>query len=94
MKEPRSAWEELTDPANERILGTLTNRAWRKMARVMARAQYYDTPVPVDVLHTALQMSGSIGGDHRKDLVEAVRGAPRIVGAMSDDGAMEVGRGL
>lgn len=83
MKQRRAGYQELTDPDNERILGTLTSRAWGKLAVLSTRSAYYNQKLeelgtinPLDCLiHEARQSSGSIKGEHRKDLVEGIRGA-------------------
>jgi hypothetical protein len=80
----RAAHEELTDKKNARILGTLTSRAWRKLAVLEARAKYLDLSVPPEklehplkgLIQSAIESSGSIGGEHRKDLVEAIKNSP------------------
>jgi hypothetical protein len=83
------AHEELTDPKNERILGTLTPRSWAKLAVLDARSKFYNAELePEEIVHpmeglirTAIQSSGSIRGEHRKDLVDAIKGAsPQTVG--------------
>lgn len=75
MKTPKSPYQEVTDAENEKILGTLTGKAWSKMSRALGRAKYYGSTIGGDILHDALQMSGSIGGKHRQSLVDAIQGA-------------------
>lgn len=50
---------------------------------IAARAKFYDLGTPMaeiqhpmeDLLHEARLSSGSVGGEHRKDLVEAMKAA-------------------
>lgn len=84
--------EELTDPANELFLGTLTQRAWHLLNGKSVRARWYadytgeriakEADSISDVLfHQALQTSGSVGGAHRQDLTRAIIGAqPQALG--------------
>ena len=85
----RSPHEELTDARNERILGTLTPRSWHMLSVLATRAKFYDMDIdPAELEHPMLtlveearQSSGSIRGEHRKDLVDAIKGAqPQNVG--------------
>jgi hypothetical protein len=83
MRKTRATHEDLVDPDRERVLGTLTSKAWAKLSYLEARSKWYSmTPQEIadleydpmdEVLHTARQSSGSIGGAHRRDLVEAMR---------------------
>lgn len=101
---------ELTDPENERFLGTLTHRAWhllnaRHQRSKFFKPEFYDLdqitcdnhkegcpskcPKLVSSLrdllslspglfHDAIQTSGSIRGEHRRDLKDAIIGAPHV----------------
>lgn len=83
MRKTRATHEDLVDPERERVLATLTPRAWAKLSVLEARSQWYSmTPEEIvakdfdpmdEVLHTARQSSGSIGGQHRRDIVDAMR---------------------
>lgn len=80
--------EELTDPENEKVLGTLTAEAWRGLSVEAITAKWYSLDLDVErlvqenvnplelLIHEARQSSGSIRGEHRKDLKEAIIGAP------------------
>lgn len=84
--------EELTDPENENILATLTPRAWRLLNHKAVKAKFYSdyegTLIAKEVdslsdilFHQVLRTSGSIGGEHRKDLKDAIMGArPQTLG--------------
>lgn len=84
FKRRGAAHEELTREENERINATLTHRSWHKLSVLRLRAEWYklgatleeiatlDHPVE-DLVHEALQTSGAVGGEHRKDLVEAIK---------------------
>lgn len=81
MHRNRAPIEELTKPENEKINGTLTPRAWAKLSVLEARAKFYAPgmdPAKVEhpmagLIHTARQSSGSVRGEHRKDLVEGMK---------------------
>lgn len=82
------AHQELTDEENEKILGTLTHETWVGLSVEIVASEWYrlDTDLSyldeIDVspatrlIHEARLSSGSIGGEHRKDLKEAIIGAP------------------
>lgn len=109
MRRP-GAHEELTDPENEKVLGTLTPEAWRGLSVEAVAAKWYANQVAVarasqewhplnpwrveevsglparpeqrenplaSLIHEARQSSGSIRGEHRKDLKDAIIGAPQ-----------------
>ena len=99
MKRRDPHHKELTNPENEKFIGTLTPRAWAKLTVLATRADFYGLNVeelreltkkgvdPVSfLLHEARQSSGSILGEHRKDIVEALKA--------SSEGKEGVGLGL
>ncbi len=75
MQAPKSPHQEITSEDNERILGTLTARAWARWQVTAARKEFFEDHAGENVLRRALQSSGAIGGEHRRDLVEAIQGA-------------------
>lgn len=96
MKSREAPYKELTDPKNERITSTLNSRAWGKLSVLATRAQFFNLDLettdwvsPQDILiHEARQSSGSIKGQHRRDLVEALQGvreAKRGLAVAEDD---------
>lgn len=95
MKGRRPSHQELTAEENERILGTLTPRAWAKLSVLALRAEFYNQDFekakfvkPMDrLVHEARQSSGSIRGQHRRDLVDAIQGVqdPKKGVALPDD---------
>jgi len=90
--------EELTDKANAEILATRTNEFWKAAVRYKMRAKVlsidFDTmeqrllewakgsPGGLFIDY-AIQTSGSIGGEHRRDLKETVIGAPTERGSVN-----------
>ena len=82
MKPREAPYKELTDPKNERITATLNSRAWAKLTVLATRSAFFsqtlegkDWENPQDkLIHEARQSSGSIKGQHRKDLVDAMQG--------------------
>lgn len=75
--------ETLVDPELQRILGTFTFPGWKAFAVLEARAKFFDLKNdPMNLKHplaglidTARQSSGSIDGEHRKDITEALKAA-------------------
>lgn len=74
MEIPRPPQQELTTRQNREILGTLSGSAWSKFQTSFNRSVFFDLPGKQESLERSLMMTGSIGGEHRKDLVEALRG--------------------
>lgn len=74
MDLPRPPQQELTTRENREVLGTLTPKAWALFQVSYNRALFFDLPDKESSLERALGMTGSIGGEHRKDLVEVLRG--------------------
>lgn len=74
MEQPRPPAQELTTRENREVLGTLVNRGWGKFQTSMNRALFFDLPDKVEALERSLMMTGSIGGEHRKDLTEVLKG--------------------
>lgn len=80
--------QELTDEENERILGTLTHEAWVGLSVEAISADWYDLDTDLSALlkkkppssalvKEARISSGSIEGNHRRDIKEALIGAPQ-----------------
>jgi len=77
----RQPHEEVVGEKNERQLATLTPEAWHGLVVLRARSAFFDMDALLDevehptegLIHEALQMSGAIGGEHRKDIVESLR---------------------
>lgn len=95
MKPRPAPYKELTDPANERITGTLNSRAWAKLSGLATRSLFFSQEFPTEdwinpqkeasleaawkrpqeiLVHEARQSSGSVDGQHRRDLVSALQG--------------------
>lgn len=90
------AYQELTDPANVNVLGTLTPRGWRHLnvmrvrsevlgldfdeaslrRRLLGETEDGEALPTVALVESAFETSGAMGGEHRKDLKEALIGAP------------------
>lgn len=72
----KTAHEEMVGEKNERQLASLTPETWHGLVVLRARAKFFDMDKPLEdlqhptegLIHEALQMSGAIGGEHRKDL--------------------------
>lgn len=86
--------QELTDEENERILGTLTHEAWVGLSVEAIAADWYDLDTDLSALlkkkapsvalvKEARISSGSIEGAHRRDLKEALIGAPQAQSNLS-----------
>jgi len=81
LRAKKASYEELTDPLNDKINASLTNRAWAKLSIARARARYfdpdndpYDLPNPMlELHHEVLELSGAIDGARRRDLVEVTK---------------------
>ena len=80
MQRPKTPYQELTDQENINILGTLTWDGWGALAVARGRADYFDNEIGRQLLDRLMMTSGSIRGEHRKDLVSAIQGqkAPRM----------------
>lgn len=87
-----SVAEELTDRENRRQLGTLTARTWRGLTVEEVAAKWWSLDVsdehferlaaldgPLeDLVEVARESSGAIKGEHRKDVTQALVGAPQL----------------
>lgn len=74
MDQPRLPQQELTTRDNRDVLGTLNAKGWARFQIAYDRSIFFDIPGKQLALERSLMMTGSIGGEHRKDLVEALRG--------------------
>lgn len=85
---PAPGYQELTDPENERILGTLTHRAWVGLSVEDIASDWYTLDPDLKYLlkaenplsklvETARFSSAAINGEGRKDLTQALVGSPQ-----------------
>ncbi|MHB1261346.1 MAG: hypothetical protein ACYC2H_06485 [Thermoplasmatota archaeon] len=74
MDIPRPPQQEMTTRDNRDILGTLSSKGWSRFQTSYNRALFFDLPGKQASLERSLMMTGAINGEHRKDLVEALRG--------------------
>ena len=73
--------ETLTAKENASKMGTFTHRSWHKLAVLEARANFYKpgqdmkaVPHPMKrLVDVARETSGAVGGEFRKDVVEAMK---------------------
>jgi|SRR5690349_2053445 len=74
MELPRPPQQELTTRVNVEVLGTINAKGWARFQISYNRALFFDLPDKQESLERSLMMTGSIEGEHRKDLVEVLRG--------------------
>jgi len=83
--------DEMVDKENSKILGSLTHEAWKGLAVEGVAAKWYSLETDQELearlleaehplqhlIDDARQSSGSVGGEHRKDLRDVLIGSPQ-----------------
>lgn len=71
----KGPFEEVTSEDNEPLLGTSTPKGWGAFHHANYLVRLLGLDDLEQVLHEARRSSGSIGGEHRRDIVAAIQGA-------------------
>ena len=80
MQKPTTPFKEVVADENKLYTGGHTEASWAEFQRCMNLADFFGIPFGKEALDRSSKMTGSINGEHRKDLVQALQGAkaPRL----------------